>query len=74
MAGAFVSPDLYITHFPSSNGRVIEFYKHSDGRQFVVRLNNKLVAVAYKELAFEWLRALMKPEYYTDIAKLYNEV
>lgn len=63
-----------MTYFPSNNGRVVELYKMERmGTFFHVYLNNGLVAVATKPLAFEWLRALVSPEFHRDIDRLHKE-
>ncbi|MDW7617944.1 hypothetical protein SC499_25635 [Peribacillus simplex] len=65
----------YITYFVSNNNRIVEFHRTGNsGLKFAVYLNNKKVAVTYKSLAIEWLRALVKPEQHQNKDRLFEEV
>ncbi|KAB2328982.1 hypothetical protein F7731_23825 [Cytobacillus depressus] len=75
MAGAYQSPDTYVTYFPSSNEGTVELYrKHGSHTEFVIRLNDRVVAVTDKHLAFHWLLALVQPEHHGDVHRLYMEM
>lgn len=75
MGECSVTSDIYITYFPSCNGRKVELYKKSNGYfQYIIKLDDKTVAVANKYLAFKWLYALVKPEYYSNVQRLYMDL